>query len=161
MTDKPILQSKLVTGILVGIGITIAVLLVFQAGIVVGTRKATFSYHSGERYFRGAFGGRPGMMPGIGPDGFFEAHGAAGKIISVHLPTFVIEGPDQTEKVVLINDGTSIRRFRDIVRPSELRVDDFAVVIGAPNDQAQVVAKLIRLMPAPPTGTPFLLPMPR
>lgn len=160
MTVKPILQSKLVTGLLIGAGLTLAALLVFQAGMVVGERRATFSYRLGERYYRGAFGGHPRMM-GLGRDGFLEAHGAAGKIISVQLPTFVIEGPDQVEKVVLINDGTSIRRFRDTVPPSALRVDDFAVVIGAPNDQAQVVAKLIRLMPEPPTGTPFMQPMPR
>ncbi len=161
MTVKPILQSKLIAGVLVGIGITIAVLLVFQAGMVVGERRATFSYGLGERYYRGAFGGRPKMMMGSGHDGFLEAHGAAGRIISVQLPTLVIEGPDAVEKVVLVNESTTIRRWRETVPASELKVDEFAVVIGAPNDEAQVVAKLIRLMPSPATGTPLMMPQRR
>ncbi len=158
MTVKPFLQSKLVAGVLAGIGISLALLLVFGAGLAVGERKATFSYRMGERYYRGAFGGHSRMMTGLGRDGFLEAHGAAGRIISVQLPTLVIEGPDAVEKVVLVNEGTAIRRWRETVPASELKVDEFAVVIGAPNDEAQVVAKLIRLMPAPPTGTPLLMP---
>jgi len=121
-------------------------LLVFQAGMYAGYRKAAFSYGMGAAYYS-AFDDGPGHFP---RGGFVEAHGAAGKIISMHLPTFVLEGPDNLEKVVLIDDDTQIRHFRETASSSDLGVDDFVVVIGEPNTDAQITAKLIRILPPPP-----------
>ena len=53
------------------------------------------------------------------------------------------------EKIVLVNDQTVIRRGRDNVKVSDLKVDNNLVVIGDPNEMGQIAAKLIRLMPAP------------
>lgn len=153
MDIKKFLSSKIFKYVLIGVGFFVIALLIFQAGKMVGYRKAAFSYGWGDNYFR-AFEGRqpqPMFMKGVpmmGREDFPEAHGAAGKILSVNLPTFVIQGPDKIEKVVLIKDDTKIMRFKEEINPEDIKVDDSAVIIGSPNDESQVEAKLIRIMPA-------------
>lgn len=147
MNLKNLLQTKKLAVILYAVGITIAAILVFQAGVFVGYRKAAFSYRWGENYYR-IFGERKrGPLMGAAGENFPNAHGAIGKIIKIDLPTFIIEGSDKIEKIVLIKNDTNIRRFRETIKPIDLKVDDLAVVIGSPNSQAQIEAKLIRLMP--------------
>lgn len=139
MTDfKKMFPSKLFTRILCIIGIVIVALLIFQTGVFVGYHKAAFSYRWGQEYYH-TFGGHR----------FPSSHGAIGKIIKVDLPTFIMEGPDKTEQVVLTTDTTIVRRFRDVIKPSDLKPDDYVVVIGSPNDKSQIEARFIRLVPAP------------
>lgn len=136
----------------------IFLLVVFQAGVTVGYRKAAFSYHLGDMYYR-TFESHDGrgaqgiiVVPGI-KENFTNlpgGYGATGKILRVNLPTFVVAGPDNIEKIIFVGSSTSIRRFRDSISATELRNDDFAVVIGTPNEQGQIVAKLIRVVPPPP-----------
>ena len=147
---KEFAQSKSFHGILVGISIVIVALIIFQSGMFVGYRKAAFSYRMGDNYYRafGDHGPRPFQVPLRG--GFIESHGAVGKIISINLPTFVVIGPDEIEKVILIGDDTQIRSFDTTVLASDLKVDDFTVIIGSPNEDSQIEAKLIRILPAPP-----------
>jgi hypothetical protein len=77
-------------------------------------------------------------------------HGAVGKIVSISLPLVVVAGPDNLEKTVVITDGTEIREFRETVSSDQLQIGDFIIVLGSPNDEGQVEAKLIRLAPPPP-----------
>jgi len=122
-------------------GIFVA-LIIFQAGMVTGEHRASFSYRMGDAYAR-AF-----EKPESRRETFIGAHGAAGKIVSIHLPTFVIEAPDNTERVITIGPDTEVRRFRDVATSTDLNVDDFVVVIGEPDD-AEIAAKLIRILPPP------------
>jgi hypothetical protein len=131
----------------------IIALCIFQAGVFVGFKKAAFSYKFGDNYYR-AFGeGRHGIGMMGSPFGDLSGgHGAVGKIIKITLPTIVVEAPDNTEKVVVLDDDTEIKQFRNSVQADALHVNDFVVVLGSPNDQGQVVARLVRLLPPPPTG---------
>lgn len=135
-----------------GVGLALIVLLIFQAGMFVGYRKAAFSYRFGDNYYRafGEHGPRPFQIPL--QEGFIESHGAVGKIVTINLPTFVMVGPDEIEKVILIGDDTQIRHFDTTISASDLKVDDFTVVLGSPNENSQIEAKLIRVLPAPPEG---------
>lgn len=154
MDWKSILQSKKFAYILYGVGALVVILAVFQAGIWVGYHKAAYSFREGDNYYR-VFGMRRNnnnVIPGMPRGDFMDAHGAAGRIIKVSLPTFMIEGNDDVEKVVLIKDDTAIRRFREALQPKDLKPDDFVVVVGSPNNQAQLEAKLIRIMPPPPNA---------
>jgi hypothetical protein len=146
---KEFVQSKLFRGILMGIGIAIVVLFIFQAGVAVGYRKAAFAFRFGDNYYRafGDHGPRLFQVPVSG--GFIEAHGAAGRVVSINLPTFVMADRDNLEKVVLISDDTIVRRLDETVQPSDLLIDDFAVVLGSPNEDSQIEAKLIRIFPLP------------
>ena len=148
MSFKNLFQSSLFRGILIGLGVAIAALLIFQAGLHVGYRKASFSFHGGDNFYR-AFGEKRHQKDfmGMKRGDFPNAHGALGKIISIQLPTFILEDEAHVEKIVLIKDDTIIRKFRDTLQAKELTTDDQVVVFGAPNDQAQIEAKMIRIVP--------------
>lgn len=155
---KKVLESKVSTGILVGIGIVIVAMLIFSAGIAVGFHKASFGHAWGENYERN-FGMRPDR-PIFGEDNFPNAHGAIGKIIKIELPTIIVQdNKDNTEKVVLIKDDTQIQKMMTSIKAKDLLIDDFVVVIGDPNGQGQIEAKFIRVMPlgmpVPPVGAPI------
>ncbi|MFA6552136.1 MAG: hypothetical protein WCT19_01390 [Candidatus Paceibacterota bacterium] len=146
-------KSKTFLRILYGIGIAAAVLLVFNAGMIVGFRKASFSYNFGENYYR-AFGHGemkiPNGIPGFLFDDLSGAHGAAGKIIKVSLPTFIIEDKNNVEKVIRLNDDSTIKLFRNNVGSTSISVGNFAVVIGSPNDKSEIDASFVRILPPPP-----------
>ncbi len=144
---KRVLGSKISTGILAGIGIIVVIMLIFSAGIVVGFHKASFGRAWGENYERN-FGMRPDR-PMFGGDNFPNAHGTTGKIIKIELPTIIVQDKDNTEKVVLIKDDTQIQKIKENIATNDLKIDDFIVVIGTPNKQGQIEAKLIRVMPSP------------
>ncbi len=144
------------------LSILILTALVFHAGVTVGYHKAIFGDRMGKAYYRafdrnfnpgenrgpndlGEYGSiRKNMVDRI-PAGF----GAVGKIVSVNLPTIIVEGPDNIEKFVQVTDTTLIRKFKENRTTEDLTVDQYVIVLGEPNQEGAIVAKLIRLMPAP------------
>ena len=70
--------------------------------------------------------------------------------MSLNLPTFVVTGPDEIEKVIVVGDDTRIRRFDATIPATDLKVGDFTVILGSPNENSQIESKLIRILPAPP-----------
>ena len=148
---KKVFESKVLVGILYGIGIVIIVLVIFSAGVSVGFHKASFGRNWGDNYSKNFGNGDRGWPLG-GPEmmnSFPNAHGVNGKIIKIELPTVIVADRDNLEKVVLIKDDTKIQRMRENITTDDLKIDDFIVVIGSPNNQGQIEAKLIRIMPAP------------
>ncbi len=133
----------------------IAVLIIFKMGMFVGYHKALFSYRSDARFGGGMMGGDMMRLPkpGFGNEEFSTSHGAVGRVVSVSLPFFVVAGPDNSEKTVTVGEKTMIRRMKDTVSASDIRADDFAVVLGEPNDTGKIDAKFVRLMPLPPMFT--------
>ncbi|MCX6739239.1 MAG: hypothetical protein NT098_04300 [Candidatus Parcubacteria bacterium] len=154
MKFKNFLQSDKVKHILAGIGIAVITLVVFQAGVFVGFKKATFSGRMGDNYYQ-TFGNRT-MPPFSGAKGMDlpNTHGTIGKIASITLPKVMIADNDGIEKTILLNEKTDIRRFRDSIKPEELNAGDFVTVIGEPDNNGQIEARLIRVMPIPP-NIPF------
>jgi hypothetical protein len=144
---KEFTQSKMFQKVLIGVGIAIIALLIFQAGIFVGYRKASFSYRFGDNYYRvfGEHGQK--LFKGSIRGGFIEANGAVGKIVSINLPTFVVVGTDNVEKVILIRENTRVRYLDGTATSSDLKVDDSIVVFGRPNENSQIEARLIRIVP--------------
>jgi len=80
-------------------------------------------------------------------ENFANPNGAFGKIIKIELPSIIIQGEKESEKSVLINDDTVIRRFREIIKKEDIKVGERSIVIGEPNASGQIEAKLIRLLP--------------
>ncbi len=152
--DKDFLQSKGFRRLLFGIGVFVVALLIFQCGMIVGFHKASFSYRMGDNYYR-AFGTEKGftdkypiqmeVMRGNFPD----SHGAVGQIITVDLPTIVIEDTHNIEKAILVTEKTTIKKFKETLKKSDLKVDDYVTIIGSPNDKSEIEAKLIRILPPP------------
>ncbi|MDD5050691.1 MAG: hypothetical protein PHV93_03040 [Candidatus Pacebacteria bacterium] len=153
MDIKKIYESKTARSIFFGICIAIVALLIFQAGIFVGLRKAEFSERLGENYYR-AFGPSRDRVMGFFREEIEGGHGASGKIVRIDLPTFVVAQADNTEKIVMIDKTTILRRFREEIKDTDLKVDDSVIVLGSPNEAGQIVAKFVRLIPEMATSSP-------
>lgn len=154
MDLKNFLQSKTSKTVVCVIGAIIIALFILQAGIFIGYRKAAFSYRMGDNYYRN-FGDRRGgdfMMMGIPRDSnFANPNGVIGKIIKIELPNLIVVDIDGIEKNVVIKNDTIVNRFKETIKPEDLKVDESIVVIGAANENGQIEAKLIRITPS--TGT--------
>jgi hypothetical protein len=152
MDIQQLYKSKAIHGVIFGTLIVIGAVLVFKAGVEVGRRKAMFIAGAGENYFRvfndpharGFFGD---FMHDNEPGG----HGAAGTIVRIALPTIVIADRNNTEKSVMLEADTQIREFMNVVAPEQLAMGDVVVVLGSPDDQGVIDAKLIRVLPSPPS----------
>ena len=153
MENKPtILQSAMFRNVLIALAALVVALAFFKAGEVVGYHKATYSFSWDENYQRN-----------FAPSGFTKAttvvndfrnpHGAVGRIISVQLPTFIIQNTGEAEKSIVVSGDTTVRRLRDNVSTTELKTNENVVIIGEPDDQGRIRAKFIRLMPP---GAPMM-----
>lgn len=145
---KNIHESKRLQEVLVGIALVVSTLLILFVGISIGERRADFAGRFSENYERNFMGPKGGMMGGINtraPGG----HGVVGEVININLPEIITNGPDNLEKIVSLSTSTIIRKFMNNVSPSEIKVGDYVVILGNPNDQGKIEAKLIRIMPAP------------
>ncbi len=158
MENNKFFQSKAFTLITWVIAALIIILIVFKLGMVVGERKAEFTFHWGDNYHRNFGGPREGFMKGFNDRDFIDANGTFGQIIKIDNSNLVVKGRDDIEKVILLDDKTVIKSLNETIKSSDLKVDDYIVTIGEPNDQGQIAAKLIRVMPAAPPLPPINLP---
>lgn len=124
----------------------------FRAGVNFGFKKSDFNCNWGDNYSRN-FG-----MPMQGRMMEFEdrmermpnPNGAIGKIIKINDSSIVVmDDKDKTEKIILVNDMTEIRFMKEEIEKNNLKIDDFVVILGGPNSQGQIEARLIRLIPFP------------
>lgn len=155
---KEILKDSKIKHVICILGYILVALVIFQAGMFVGFKKAGFSFRAGEQYFRQMNGRPDDQFMGIQREDFGNSHGAAGKILTINLPLVIVSDRDGTEKTIIISTSTDIKKFRNSIKAEDLKVNDFVTVLGDPNDRAQVEAKLIRIMPDPanmPFGGPI------
>jgi len=139
------LQSKKFKIIMIVIFAIIIVLLAFKAGEFVGFKKAGFSYQWGENYQRNFGGPRGGILNDFKGRDFMNAHGNAGSIIKIDSNVFILKGQNNFEQTIVVSGQTMIRRQQDVLKVSDLKVDDRVTIIGSPNGQGQIEAKLIRV----------------
>lgn len=147
---KKVLESKILVGVLYGVGGILVLMLVFSLGVSVGFHKASFGKNWGENYERN-FGMKHGDMLGKFEgrgENFPNAHGAVGKILKIELPNIIVIDKDNTEKVIVLNEQTKIQAMRQELKATDLKIDNFIVVIGSPDEKGQIEAKFIRLMPS-------------
>jgi len=148
------LQSKPFRRAIVVVGSLVVIFLAFAAGVFVGYSKARFSYASGDSYARIFIGSGPpgmfGMMPGMSLDApqFFSAHGTSGSVLSIDAGSgmIVLGSPDNTEKIIYISSSTVVRKDRIAIGVSDIKEGDSVLVIGDPNDQGQIEARLVRVL---------------
>lgn len=148
----------------IAIGLTglAVVVLIFGAGMAVGGMKAKFSYRWAESYHKN-FGGPQGgffgdwrRMPPL-PGDFIEGHGAFGEIIELNDNGFVIKGRGDVEKMVIMIEDTIIKKGGKGMKTikDNLEVGEYVVVIGSPNEEGQIEAKLIRVFNGELKGSPM------
>ncbi|MCF7834165.1 MAG: DUF5666 domain-containing protein [Candidatus Pacebacteria bacterium] len=151
MDIKEYLKSSSFKGVIIGLSIGVFLLVIFQSGVLVGYKRAMFSNRMGNNFnknFVDPRGRGMGMMgEKFGKGNMSVGHGAAGKIISIGDMSLVVADAENLEKMVLINEDTVVRKFRDDIKFADLKVGDFVVVFGAPNENGGIDAKLIRNTP--------------
>lgn len=152
ITDSTTNQKKsskkaLILWVTVGIAAVLVLVTVFGLGMFVGVQKARFSYRWAEQYHRHFGGPRGGFMRNfIGRD-FIDGHGVFGKILKIEDNTLIVKSREDVEKSIVVSDQTTIKRGRETIKVSDLKVDDIIVVIGSPTDTGQIKAKMIRVFP--------------
>ncbi len=149
---KIILSEKFKLTLRIVGGLCIA-LFIFQAGMFVGFKKASFYNRVGERYFREIHGNKNDFMMGMRRSDFSNSYGAVGKIIQVHLPIIIVEDRDGIDKTVTIASTTILRSGMATILPSDLKIDDYVTVFGADTDDSLINASLIRILPHESTTT--------
>lgn len=149
MIEKNIHHSKTFKIIIASGAAIVVILLAFLFGIATGFQKASFSCRVGEHYDN-LFVKNSGTMlpPQFDADAIPGGHEAAGKIVAVDLPVFVVIGPDNIEKKINIAEETVITELRSTASSSDLKVGDSAVVIGVPGAESDIDARFIRIFPA-------------
>ncbi len=149
MNIKNFLNSNnRVSKIIGALGIALLVLVIFQAGFFVGFHNNSFRDRWDNRYSKDLNDPRSPFAPFMmGKNEIINPHGAFGQIITKNLPRIMVQGPNRAEEVVLIKDKTVIRKFKNLASTSDLIVGDEIIAIGEPNDNGEIEASLIRIMP--------------
>ncbi len=146
---KELKEKKWLVWILVAAGELTLLLLVFRVGEVIGVNRANFDAAWEQNYSR--FFGAPH------PDGFLEefnelpppvpAFGNTGTVLSVAGGRLVIQDNHLNEKTVTISSSTTIRFGSGTITASQIPDGAQIVIIGAPNQQGEIVARFIRIFP--------------
>lgn len=157
------LNHDVLKWIIIGLAGFVVIVLIFGAGVFIGGMKARFSYRWAESYHKNFAGPQGGFIDDwrklpIPPGDFIEGHGTFGEIIKIQESDLVVKGQGDVEKVILITKNTIIQKGRDTIKKGDLKVGDRIVIIGEPNEESQIEAKLIRVFngeevrvfPAPP-----------
>jgi hypothetical protein len=128
------------------------IVLIFGAGMFVGGMKAKFSYKWAESYHKNFAGPKTGFLGNWQkmqsmPGDFIEGHGVFGEIIEIQDTGFIVKGRGDIEKIVIISDETIINKGPEKIT-NEIKIGDRVTIIGTPNEQGQIEAKLIRIFDA-------------
>ena len=129
-----------------GLAILLAVLIIFQAGMSVGYRRATFLYHWDTSYSSGLGNPHSILAPFARDADDMNPNSVIGNLVSVHMPLIMVKGPSSAERVVLLSSSTIIRYSGQDVSISNLSNGNQVLVIGAPDDQGQIRASFIRIL---------------
>jgi len=124
----------------------IVALLIFHAGIVIGSHQS-MRRGSGER--------PPGMLDGIMPnEAFIGDHGAVGTIATVTLPSFILSTRGGISQLIETSTSTTITGG-PTGSVSDLTRGETVIIIGDPREndidsQGDLDARLIKIIPPPP-----------
>ena len=151
---KSLLESKKTERLMTVILIIACVIIVFHTGEEFGYKKEQLMDNVSNGYYK-TLG--PGDVRRTGPFGYLfddqtGTHGVSGKVISVTADKILVEDNEGIEKTVLVDSNTTIKKQRATISESDIKPDDFMIVIGSPTTDGQVDAKIIRILPPP--GSP-------
>lgn len=152
-----ILESKLFRAVILSIAGLIILVFVFSLGVFVGIKRADFSFRWADEYHRNFAGPQNGFFGDFENQNgeFTNSNGVFGQIINIDASgSLTVKDRDNTEKIVLVSDKTSIIYQRKNIKLSDLKTGDSVVVIGEPNNNGQIQAELIRVMPSAPGTVP-------
>ncbi|MEI8337636.1 MAG: hypothetical protein WCF92_00640 [bacterium] len=144
-------KIRIAVGAFIALGI---ILFIFQIGVLIGYKKAFFSCKLGENYYKGFEGrGNQGMnFSNLDPEkNLPNSNGAVGPIVKIALPSIVVTDKDGVEKTIGVTDDTIFRQSKNEITAADLKIGDFVVVVGNPDNTGNIEARLVRVLPPPPT----------
>ena len=152
MTFKEFFASRAFTIILSALIALAALLLMFRIGMMVGHQRASASFTWGQDYHRVFGGPSQGFFGGMVDQDDVKMHGVFGTILKNENQTITVEAEDRTERSVIVNGQTIIRQQRANATLQDLIPHLQIVVIGSPDANGQITARLIRIIPPPPSA---------
>lgn len=152
MQPSNFFHSEIFKAVILALVTILIIVFIFALGVIVGLKRANFSFRWAESYHKNFGGPEEGffgpMMNEMMGREFISANGVFGKIIKVDGQNITVQGRDGVERIVLVTEDTTIRCQLDDEDISDLLVGDDIVVVGEPNTNGQIEAQLIRVMPA-------------
>lgn len=151
--NKKNINHDFLKWIIAGLVAIVLLFLAFGFGVFVGEKKAKFSYRWAEQYhklFAGPSAGFFGEWKKFPRGEFMSAHGIFGEVIEKKEKEFVVKDRGDIEKVILIGEKTIIQKGREKLKKEDLKVGNFVVVIGSPNEEGKIEAKIIRIFNGEP-----------
>ena len=136
---------KIVILVLVIVG---AVMVIFATGVWVGQLRAQFSFQWAENYHYNFGGPKKGILGNLPSADFTNSHGIYGTIVMLNKGSLIVTDDDHKEKTAIISPTTTLVNNVGAITSSDIRIGDQVVIIGQPNDQGQIEAKFIRVLPA-------------
>ncbi len=136
-------EFKHLKWLLLTIGAIIILLLDFQLGAYVGFKKANYSFKWGDNYHKTFGGPNTGFFREFSGGDLISGYGTPGAIIKIDGNKLVVKSPEG-EKIVIIDDKTTIRKGSEAIKVSDLKVGDQVVVIGSPIEDGSIHADIIR-----------------
>lgn len=129
-------KETVLFGLGIGAGIAIVLLLVFLAGIYIGSRKSgMFPFWERRHVYQNGFI----------PQRF--GHGVVGTIDSVGKDTFVVKDRSGALKTILVDKKTILRRDHSEIKFADLKKEEQVIVIGEPQEQEGAIkAKVVRVI---------------
>ena len=143
------LQSKIFSVIVLSIAAFIILLFVFGLGFFVGSKRADFSFKWADQYHKNFAGPREGFLgPMTNPrNEFIDSNGTIGEIIKIDEEKLTIKGRENVEKIIIVNEKTTIVSQRNNIKITELKIGDNIITMGRPNNEGQIEADFIRIIP--------------
>ena len=124
--------------------ITVTIVLLFLVG--GGSFFAGIKYQQGQRSSAlRQFGGQPGLRAGNG-SGRMGFRPVSGEIISADENSITVKLTDDSSKIILLSDKTSINKATDGLK-SDLKVGEKVAVFGTENPDGSLSAQSIQLNP--------------
>jgi len=140
--------TRTLTIVLAAVLLSALLILVFSMGMLVGQKRAEFSFRWAENYHKNFAGPSRGFFGNFPAMGFMNSHGIFGSIISIQGNTIMVKGEDVAEQTIVVSDTTTMVSTTGTIKISDLKVGDSIVIIGSPNAQGQIDAKFVRLLPS-------------
>jgi hypothetical protein len=148
------IESKAFGIILLSVAGLAVILFTFSIGVFIGSKKAEFSFRWAEQYHKNFAGPKEGFLGQVMGREFMEASGTFGHIVNIGEPNaqgqvliITQDARDNKEMNILVDQKTSVTYLKNNIKLSDLKINDNIIIIGQPNADGQIEARLIRVMP--------------
>jgi hypothetical protein len=135
-------KNKIVKIIIIVLSTIIFALFFFKIGLIIGNKISC-------RWDNPNFSNRNQQIKMFFGDIQPREYGGIGEIISISDSSLIISSSDNTEQVIRLSENTKIRRGQEEINLEDdgLKISEKIAVVGKPNENYEIEAILIRVIP--------------